>query len=162
MDNKIRFKEFIKINPIYLNNDEIYDYYESKVLAIAHLEKTYPEHLSILRNGMPHIILKDNIYIPPFRELTEEEISEFEKYIVNAKEHDKKTFLEAGKALNISKEKAKSIYQSYYLKKVKIAIERIEPTVNFSFKEYIYLKQLSPYKMWNIILNEYSELVKDI
>ncbi len=62
MDNKIRFKEFIKINPIYLNNDEIYDYYESKVLAIAHLEKTYPEHLSILRNGMPHIILKDNIY----------------------------------------------------------------------------------------------------
>ncbi|MCI8285128.1 MAG: hypothetical protein HFE90_07690 [Firmicutes bacterium] len=94
--------------------------------------------------------------------MTNTEILEFEKYIVNAKEHDKKTFLEAGKALNISKEKAQSIYQSYYLKKVKIAIERIEPTVNFSFKEYIYLKQLSPYKMWNIILSEYSELVKDI
>ena len=63
MDNKIRFKEFIKINPIYLNNDEIYDYYESKVLSIAHLEKTYTESLSLLRNGISPIIFKEHIYL---------------------------------------------------------------------------------------------------
>ena len=141
---------------------ELYDFYYSFFLTVAYLEKTYSAHLQFLRHGKPPIIPENHVEFPPFRTLTEENILEYEKYILEAIEQHKKKYSDIGQELDLSKEKVVHIYNNYYHKKIRIALDRIRPTVGSSIDEYIYGSSYRSYKRWQLIVNEYPKLVQDL
>lgn len=154
--------EYLNSKQIELECREIYKFYKTICLSIAYLEKEYKGYLDLFRNGEPPIILQSYTDIPPFRKLTKEKNLELEKRILKAREQQKRTFSDIGKEYGLSKEKAKSIYDLYYYKKVVIAHKRIKEARNYPIKEFIYSHYVSPKSKWQFIVNEYKELVIDL
>lgn len=146
---------------IEVNKWDLYDFYQSILLITAYLEKTYATFLRFLRHNHPPVIPENYVDFPPYREITEEKILEYEKYILEAVEQHKRKYADIGQALGLSKEKALNIYNNYYHKKVRTALDKIRPIVGNFIDEYVYNSSYSSYKRWNLLVREYPELMKD-
>lgn len=154
--------EGLKDMHIEVNKWELFDFYQSVFLIIAYLEKTYSTFLRFLRNNHPPIIPENYVYFPLYRKITEEKILEYEKYILEAVEQQKRKYADIGQELELSKEKTLNIYDNYYHKKVRTALDRIRPIVGDFIDEYIYNSSYSSYKRWKLIVSEYPELIEGL
>lgn len=154
--------QYLKCMQVKINERDLYDFYRSLSLCVAFFEKTYNQYLDSLRCGIPPIIFEKHMNIPTFRNLTAEKILELEKYIIEAREKQRKSYFNIGKELELSKEKAKYIYDFYYHKKILKAYERIRPIVDFSVENYIFSRSYASYKRWELIVEKYAELVDDL
>lgn len=141
---------------------ELYDFYCSVFLSIAFLEKKYTAWLEILRHGKPPVIPNKYLEFPLYRKLTENNILEIEEYVREAREQQKKKFSEIGQELDLSKEKIKRIYEDYYHKKTRLALDRIKSIVGESVVVYDCKYPHNSYQRWKLIESEYLELVKDL
>lgn len=156
------YVKYLNSKQIDIDYWELYDFYQTLYLSIAYLEKEYKEHLDSFRHGKPPIVFQSHMDIPPFRKLTDKEILELEKCILEAREQQKRTFYDIGKEYELSKEKIRRIYDVYYHKKVNIAFERIMQTGDSFIEKYVY-NYFPPAKTkWEFISSKYEELVKDL
>ncbi len=152
----------------FLNRNSIRDaydfleFYVDTAVTIAYLEQVHDDLLSVLRHGEPPLLAGFYTDIPPYRHLAEEQVKSLEKQIIEAKDRKNKTYADIGSTLNLTTEKVKRIYQSYYHQKCLKAIEVIEPEVNFSFSEYIFSYSHYPQVRWQQIVREYAELIQDL
>ena len=146
---------------IEINLYDIMNFYENPALSAAYLEENYQAYLNTFRVGEPVMFgyYKD---FPDYRKLSDAQILTLEKQILEAKECQNKNFTVIGKELDLSKEKAKCIYDHYYRKKVLSAIDRIQPMVNFSYSGYVFHYSHTERKRWQLILSEYAELLQDL
>lgn len=144
------------------NVDKIWDFYVDTAITVAAMEKIYNEQLSLFRQGnapLLSIYYKD---IPHYRELTKSQIVDLEKIIVGAKKRQMKSYAEIGKMLDLTNRKIKDMYQSYYHRKVKRAVDIVQPTVGFDYFDYLCDYSYYPQIRWKLILEEYSDLVHDL
>lgn len=147
---------------IEIDRSDILTFYNSIQMAIAYLEKTYKESLNVFRQGEPPIMFGYYKTFPTYRRLTDKQLLNLEKRIVDAKINQNKIYGEIGRELKLTNEKVKHIFDFYYHKKIITAIELIEPTVDFCFSDYIYKYSHSPQLRWKRIVEEYTELVQNL
>lgn len=140
---------------------DIRNFYESYSHAIAYLEKTYEEPLSIFRGGHPPIFLEGIKNLPPYKKLTDRQLCNLEKKIVDAREYKGKTFADIGKELKLTTEKVRWMYDHYYHKKVLAAIKKINPDHYFKLSNYIFAYSNYSHKRWEMITQNYPELIQD-
>lgn len=145
-----------------INIRNLYDFYCSVFLSIAFLEKKYGVCLEKLRHEKPPVILNNCLNLPLYRELLEDDIEKIEKYVQEAREQQKKKYSEIGQELDLSKEKIKRIYDEYYHKKTRLALDRIKSIVGESAVAYECKYSHNSYQRWKLIESKYSELVKDL
>ncbi|MCI9598883.1 MAG: hypothetical protein HFE75_16730 [Firmicutes bacterium] len=140
----------------------IRDFYESSSHAVAYLEKTYSEELNLFRGGRPPVFLENVKSLPPYRKLTNRQSMNLEKKIVQARERQGRTFLDLGKELKITPEKAQHMYRSYYHRKVMEALNRIKAQTGKDLSNFIFEYSHYSYKRWELIVRDYSDLVQDL
>lgn len=144
------------------DENEIMEFYKSTLDAVAYLEKEYDTYLNAFRHGIHPVIIRIYSDFPSYRLLTINDICRLERKILTDKNILKKSFLAISKSLHLTVQKTRFIYYSYYHKKVKAAIDIIQPTVDFNFALYIYGKPGSYKRWWGRIQREYSELVRGL
>lgn len=93
--------------------EEVLDFYHIPLYTIAYLETTYKEILDICRDGFPPVVA---IHFPAFRELSPSMESKLMSQVVHARDTDKKDFRTIGQDLDLTREKAISLYDHYYFK----------------------------------------------
>lgn len=155
------YHQFLSSNGI-MDAYEFLEFYVSIAITIAYMEHVHDDSLSVLRHGEPPLLAEFYTDIPPFRNLTEGQVKTFETRIVEEKDQQNKTYADIGKALNLTADKVKRMYQFYYHQKCLKAIEIIEPKVDFSFIDYIFDYSYYPQVRWQLIVKEYSDLVQDL
>lgn len=155
------YREFLSSRGIE-NIDGMFDFYENIAITIASMEQIYDESLCTFRHGEPPLLLGFYKYIPSFRSLTARQTKILEKEIVAAKEQRNETYAEIGDTLDLTANKVKALYQSYYHRYCLKAIEIIEPTVDFSFTSYIFSYSHYPQVRWRLITEEYANLIQDL
>lgn len=141
---------------------ELFDFYDNPTLTIAYYEKEYKEKLEELRNGVPPLTPNKISYFPIYRKLSEEDLLELEKKIVKGINIQHRKYIDIAQELDISREKAQRIYKSYYSRKISQAINKIKGITNNDISDYIYEYSDSPLKRWELIKNEYSDLIQDL
>ncbi len=145
-----------------INTHDILEFYKSITIAIAYLEKTYKEPLDLFRHGEPPIMFGYHKKFPNYRKITDIQLLNFEKKILEAKRNKHKRDIDIARELKLTKEKVKDISDLYYHKKVLKTFDIIQPTVNFCFSDYVYKYSDSPEKRWKLILEEYADLIQDL
>lgn len=156
------YNHYLTSIEIEINIHNILHFYESVSISVAYLEKTFEEHLNSFRNGAPPIVFGYCKEFPSYRILTEQQICYLEKKIIEEKIQKNKKEADIAKELDLTKEKVSSIYNYYIHKKVIIAIERIQPSVDFSFKHFIYDYSNYPTTRWKLIVSKYGKFVQDL
>lgn len=146
---------------IKINSSDIWEFFYSWEIATAYLEQTYEEPLRLYRYGAPPLMI-GFCNVPPYRQLTDKQIRNLEKKIVKARDTQKKTFTIIGNELNLTREKTKRLYELYYHCKVLRAIDKIEPTVDYSFTNFIFSYSYNSRNQWNYILENHTDMVQDL
>lgn len=152
----LQYLESIGIN---IDSLDIINFYENISNSIAYLEKAYSEPLNIFRAGKPPVFLESVKDLVPYRKLSERQLLNLEKKIVETRENQGRTFVDIGKKLKITTEKARRIYDFYYHKKVLEVIRRIDPNIDTN---YIFSFSNSSYIRWELIKREFPNLVQDL
>lgn len=155
------YGEFLDSNGIG-NACEILEFYVDVAVAIAYMEQVYDDFLRIFRHGKPPLLSGFYTNIPPFRDLTEGQLKVLERKILEAKDQQNETYADMADTLNLTADKVKTIYHSYYHRKCLKAIKRIEPTVDYSFSDYIFSYSHYPQVRWQLIIEEYADLIRDL
>lgn len=153
---------YLKSIGLEVNATDISNFYESSSHAVAYLEKTYSEALKLFRGDKPSVFLENVKTLPPYRKLTDRQLLNLEKKIVKARESQDRTFVDIGKELKITGEKARWLYDHYYHKKVIKALDRIEAHTESNFSYYIFDYSNYSHKRWELIIRDYSDLVQDL
>ena len=138
---------------------DIIDFYEATSKAIAYLEKTYSEPLNAFRGGKPPIFLENVKDLIPYRKLTKRQLRNLEKKVIEARDIQNRTFVDIGKELKITQEKAGRIYDHYYRKKVLEAIGRIDSNTDIN---YIFTYSNKPHVRWELLMKKYPNVVQDL
>lgn len=141
---------------------DIEDFYENSVHAVSYLEKTYSEELNSFRGGRPPVFIQNIKSLPPYRKLTDRQVFNLEKKIVKARESQGRTFLDIGKELKITWEKARHMYRNYYHRKVMEALDRIKEQTGNDLSNFIFEYSHYSYKRWELIVRDYFDLVRDL
>lgn len=152
---------FRYLNSIGISVDasDIIDFYSATSKAIAYLEKTYSEPLNTFRGDKPPVFLENVKDLIPYRKLTEKQLLNLEKKVVVAREVQRRTFIDIGKELKITGEKARRIYDLYYHKKVLEAIGRIEPNTDTN---YIFDFSNNSRIRWELLARDYPNVVQGL
>ena len=82
------------------------DFYKNRTCACAYLEKKYKDILNKYRCGEPGMPEKFLEALPPYQENLSPEITDI---IIKMKEKERKTFIEIGKELQLTREKTRDI-----------------------------------------------------
>lgn len=150
---------YLKSIGFHIDALDIFDFYENISNAVAYLEKTYSEPLNIFRAGRPPLFLEGVKDFVPYRKLSERQLLNLEKKIVEARENQNRTFVDIGKNLKITSEKTRWIYDYYYHKKVLEAIRRIELNIDTN---YIFAFSNNSRIRWNLITRDFPDLIQDL
>ena len=102
------------------------DFYKNRTCACAYLEKKYKDILNKYRCGEPGMPEKFLKALPPYQENLSPEITEI---IIKMKEKERKTFIEIGKELQLTREKTRALYESFYHKKNMVLIKILQDKV---------------------------------
>lgn len=154
--------QYLKSIGLKVDATDIKNFYESSSHAIAYLEKTYNEELNIFRGGKPPVFLKIIKSLPPYRKLTDRQLLNLEKKIVKARESQTKTFVDIGKELKITPQKARWIYNHYYHKKVIAALDKIKAHTGNDLSYFIFNYSYYPHKRWELLVRDYPDLVQTL
>ncbi len=161
-DSCLLYVKYLNTKQIEIDYWELFDFYQTLQYSVAYLEKEYKEHLDSFRDGKPPVVFQSHMDIPLFRKLTDKEILELEKCILEAREQQNRTFYDIGKEYDLTKEKVRRIYDLYYHKKINIAYDRIIQTGDSFIKKYAYNYYPIAKIKWEFISSKYKELVKDL
>lgn len=129
--------------------------YQNRTYACAYLEKKYKEILDEYRNGEPGMPKEFIKSIPPLRgELSRKTINR----IVEMHEVENATFVDIGKELHITPEKAKHSYGKYYSAKTIDVIAEMESRAKSNEEKMNILriysgKHNSPKKLYEMMHN---------
>lgn len=145
-----------------IDNRDICRFYMNDIYAIAYLEREYSSPLHTFRSNAPPLILPYVDRFPSYRKLSDRQHHNLEKKVADARKNTNKTFEAIGKELKLTGEKAHDIYNYHLHKKIALAIDRIEPTVDFDFETFIYCYFHIPKRRWEYIISEYPDLVQDL
>lgn len=156
------YYRYLKRIGIEIDNIDIDRFYMNDIYAIAYLEREYSLPLHTFRSNVPPLILPYVDKFPSYRKLSDRQLHNLEKKVVDARKNTNKTFKVIGKELRLTGEKAHDIYNHLLHKKIVLAIERIEPTVDFDFESFIYHYSNFKTKTWAYIVNNYFDLVQDL
>lgn len=156
------YYRYLKSIEIDIDANDIRNFYESITYAIAFLEKAYDEELSSFRGGKPPLFLKNIKSLPPYRKLTNRQLKNLEKKILEARENQGRTFVDIGKELKITKEKARWIYERYYHEKVIEVANKIEQETEEDIWEILYDHSYISHKRWELLEKKYPEFTQDL
>ena len=102
---------------------DLLNFYQSRTCVCAYLEEKYKDILTKYRCGEPGMPEKFLKALPPYREDLSPGITD---KIIKMKEEEKKTFIEIGKELDLTREKARDLYEHFYHKKAMELFEALE------------------------------------
>ncbi|MCI9274089.1 MAG: hypothetical protein HFE39_09090 [Clostridiales bacterium] len=156
------YYRYLKSIGLEVDAKDIRNFYQSSSHAVAYLEKTYSEALTLFRGDETPVFLENVKNLPPYRKLTDRQVLNLEKKIVKAREGQGRTFADIGKELKITKEKTRRIYGHYYHKKVMKALDRIEAHTGNEGSYFIFDYSDSSRKRWELIVKDYPDLVQDL
>lgn len=130
-----------------------YECFQDRVYVCAYLEKTYSSILEAYRAGEAGMSKELIERLPPLRETFDEKTI---SRIVEMREIEKAPFIVIAQELEMTKEKAKKLYNSFYHQQVVAHINALrEKTEDLDEKEAIWRRyfdtHLSPKKLYEMI-----------
>lgn len=124
------------------------DFYKSYPHAIAYLENNYADILSSYRSGTPSLFSDTIVNLPVYRILSKDQMATLENRIIHAREKEKKSFISIGNEYNITRNKAKHIYESYYHRKVLHELSMMDANKTKEYLDFIMKYSSYPHKRW--------------
>lgn len=138
------------------------DCYADWQCASAYLEKRYKTILDEYRAGEPGMSKKILSELPPFRKRWSQKTVQD---IIEWREKERKTFIEIGRLLKMTKFKAEDLYDMYYHKKFMSIINTMKKEFGEKKAEEImddyYDKSYKPKKRYDLLCEAYPEF-KDV
>lgn len=133
----------------------LYDCYGDLKYVSAYLEKEYTEILKEYRAGEPgHSAEFLAELLPPILEVSDD----MTRQVVDLRENEKKTFIEIGRVMKMTKEQARNTYQRFYHKKWLAACDTVKETYNKdNFRNY-YNEYRMAKKRLESLMQDYPEL----
>lgn len=130
-------------------------YAESRSV-IAYFEKTYGEILEKYRAGEPGMPEEFIKALPPFQTKWDDKII---LHIIDLHGKEKKTFIEIGTQLKMTKYKAMSLYDNYYHRQVVNYINQLEEKLGGEIWRHYFNLKCKSKKRLEILLQDHPELV---
>lgn len=133
-----------------------YCYRDIKYVS-AYWENKYTEILKEYRAGESgHSVEFLKALLPPIMDVTEDMV----RQIVNMRENEKKTFIEIGRVMKMTKEKSRSTYEWFYYKKWLAAREKVQEIYNSDNCSNFYNEYGTAKKRFESIIKNYPEIFK--
>lgn len=155
------YYKYLKSIGLEVDTTDILNFYENISYAVAYLEEEYSESLELFRGGKPPNFLGNIKNVPPYRKLTEGQLLDMEKNIVNAREIQGRTYIDIGQELKITREKTRYMYEYYYHRKIKKFLDGLE--IHVRRKLYGNIIRYSNYShiTWDMIVREYADFIQE-
>ncbi len=139
----------------------VYECYRDDTYAVAYLEKKYKASLAEYRAGEPGMPQQFIKSMPPFKPDFGEKLI---KRVIEMREVEKKSYVEIGKELRITRSKAHDEYEMFYHKKVMAYIDTLQAQTNSLsekdfFLDHYFRSNVTSKNRYELILWEHPELL---